>query len=386
MNPSLIEYSCRQLKDMEEAGLLRKLHGWERSDSRVLRFQGRDFLNFSSNDYLGLSTHPRVFEELYSSQEKVLGATASRLITGNHAAYEILEREIADFKKVESVLVFSSGYAAAVGSIPALVGGEDFVVMDKLCHACLVDGVRLSGATLRVFPHNHLKRCEELLAQCRLKAGCRAKVLLITESIFSMDGDLAPLADLVALKKKYGAWLMVDEAHATGVLGVYGRGGVEHFGVEHEVEVSMGTLSKALGCVGGFIAGSRELKELLTNRARSLIYSTGLPAPLCRAATAAVHLVREEPSFREKLWRNVRLLEEKSGYRIQSPILPVRIRDERRCMKIAEQLREKGFVVPAIRYPTVGRGKACLRISISAAHTKEDILRLAQSLQAVLSA
>ncbi len=382
-NESLTEYCDRSLKKITDAGLLRNLQCWENRHSRMVCLDGRELLNFASNDYLGLSTHRRIREALQASVDGCAGAAASRLITGNYAAYETLEREITGFKNAEAALVFTSGYAAALGTIPVLVGKGDFIVMDKLCHACLVDGARLSGATLRIFPHNHLKRCAELLASCQKQAGRDGRVILITESIFSMDGDLAPLADLVELKERYGAWLMVDEAHATGVLGSNGRGGGEHFGVEGQIEVSMGTLSKALGCVGGFICGSQKLKDLLVNRARSLIYSTGLPPAICAAATTAIRLLREETELREKLWKNLRLLEKCLKQKMQSPIIPILIGDEQRCMEVAGRLRKRGVMVPAVRYPTVGRGKARLRVSINAMHTEEDILRLATLLPAM---
>jgi 8-amino-7-oxononanoate synthase len=383
MNPTLQEYCLTQLEQTEKAGLLRRLQSWEKGNTRTICIQGRNLLNFASNDYLGLSVHPKVREALRTASEEMVGAAASRLITGNHTAYTELENEIARFKKAEAAVVFTSGYAAATGTIPALVGDKDFIVMDKLCHASLVDGAALSGATLRVFPHGNLKRCEELLATCRSRAK-EGRVLLVSESVFSMDGDLAPLVELVTLKKKYGAWLMVDEAHATGVLGANGRGGAEYFGVEGEIDVSMGTFSKALGCLGGFICGVKELKELLINRARSLVYSTGLPPAICRAATTACMVARQEPQWRESLWKNINLFREIMGSAQQSPIFPVMVGDERRCVQIAEQLREQGFMVPAIRYPTVSRGKARLRVSLSAVHGEEDIQNLAAQCKKLL--
>jgi glycine C-acetyltransferase/8-amino-7-oxononanoate synthase len=378
MNPSLADHCRVKLEEIEAAGLLRRLRTCQQNDTRTILYEGRSLLNFSSNDYLGLSTHPRIRKALES---ETFGAGASRLISGNHSGYDALEAEIARFKKAESALVFTSGYAAAVGTIPVLTGEGDCIVMDKLCHACLVDGARLSGATIRVFPHSNLKRCGELLASCRERVGSEGNVLLVTESVFSMDGDLAPLDQLVELKNKHGAWLMVDEAHATGVMGRNGRGGAEHFGVEEEVEISMGTLSKALGCVGGFICGSRELKEYLVNRARSLIYSTALPAAVCQAASEAVRVAWEETGIREKLWKNIHFLSDRLGVKAESPIFPIAVGDERRCVAIAEKLRETGFLVPAVRYPTVGRGKARLRVSVSAAHQESDLIQLAESLR-----
>ena len=380
MNPSISEYAQSRLREIEAAGLLRKLRNWESRDARMIRLQDRDLLNFSSNDYLGLATDPRLRKSFTAAAQETVGATASRLITGNHQAYKILENEIACFKKLEAALVFTSGYAAAIGTIPVLVGENDFIVMDKLCHASLVDGARLSGAKLRIYPHLQLKRCAELLEICRKEAGSEGKILLITESVFSMDGDLAPLGDLVELKKKWGAWLFVDEAHGTGVFGKNGRGAAEVFGVEGEMDVAMGTLSKALGGVGGFICSSQALKELLVNKARSLIYSTGLPAAVCAAATTAIQLASGAKELREKLWKNVKLLSEQLKVSAQSPIVPYLIGDERRCMEIMEALRVVGMMVPGVRYPTVGKGKARLRISLNAKHTENDIKQLAATL------
>lgn len=379
MNSPLKTHCQTKLQEIEAAGLLRQIQKWENIDTRTIQSQGRTFLNFSSNDYLGISSRSELREISKLNPFESSGATASRLITGNHAAYELLESRLANFKKVESSLVFSSGYAAALGTIPALVGVNDFIVMDKLCHASLVDGARLSGATLRIFPHNNMKRCAELLATCRFKSK-EANILIITESIFSMDGDLAPLGDLVDLKSKFGAWLMVDEAHATGILGKKGRGGAEHASVESQVDISMGTLSKALGCVGGFICGSNELKSLLINRARSLIYSTGLPPSICREAAIALKTIITEPILRQKLFGNIKFLASQLQISAHSPIIPVMIGEEKECVKIAKYLHNEGIVLPAIRYPTVGRGKARLRISLSAAHTKEDLLQLAENL------
>ncbi len=385
----LSKYCQTKLAELEAVGLLRHLKKLNIHGTRHLEFNGKKFLNFSSNDYLGLSTHPHLKKTFNTLMDLPIGATASRLITGNHPSYEVLENTIASFKRTESALVFTSGYAAAIGTIPALVGKNDFVVMDKLCHACLVDGARLSGATIRVFPHNHLRRCETLLESCRRKGGDRGKILLMTESIFSMDGDLAPLDELAQLKKKYEAWLMVDEAHATGILGENGRGGAEYFGVEDEVDISMGTLSKALGCMGGFICGSRPLKEFLINQARSLIFSTGLPPFICQAGATAISLIQKEPHLRKKLWKNVDFFRKqfirddafKQNQPILSPIIPIMIGKEKRCLKVAQHLQEKGILASAIRYPTVGRGKARLRVSISAAHTEEDILCLSEALK-----
>jgi 8-amino-7-oxononanoate synthase len=380
MNPTLKDFCQEQLLRIEQEGLLRHLRLWENGSGIKIRLKGSELINFASNDYLGLSVHPRVLEAFKKSAEQVAGAGASRLITGNHRGYQLIEEEIASFKNAESALVFSSGYAAALGTIPALVGTSDFIVMDKLCHACLVDAARLSGATLRVFPHNNLKRCEELLVNCRMQAKPGSKLLILTESVFSMDGDVAPLDQLIALKNKYGVWIMVDEAHATGVFGKQGQGAAEHFGVASEIEVSMGTLSKALGCVGGFICGPKNFKEFLINSARSFVFSTALPEAVCMAAVSSIRLVREQSQLRETLWNNIKILSQRLNVPISSPILNISIGEERESLKASEALFKKGLFVPAIRYPTVAKGKARLRVSLSTLHTRNHLELLAESL------
>lgn len=385
MQPSIQEFCQEKLRTIEEQGLLRKLRNVHLQDGRHMMLEGRKLLNFSANDYLGLASHPAL-KQCFEG-EMLSGATASRLISGNHQAYRDLENALISFKRTESALVFSSGYAAALGTIPALVGEGDFIVMDKLAHASLVDGARLSGATIRVFPHNNMKRCGELLKNCREKAGAESKILLVTESLFSMDGDLAPLDVLVELKEKYGAWLLVDEAHATGVLGANGRGGAELFGVDGKIEVSMGTLSKALAAIGGFICGSKSLTDYLVNSSRSLIFSTGLPPVVCKIATKALQIVKDEPQRRIQLRGNIttlrHLLDDMGGMipeKFESPIIPMILGDERRCVEISQHLLEQGFFVPAVRFPTVKKGSARLRLSLSASHVQKDLEDLSKTL------
>jgi 8-amino-7-oxononanoate synthase len=379
----LQDFCTHQLEGLDRSGLLRKLRNASTLDSRTLRIEGREVIHFSSNDYLGLASGgcPRGIE---SNQPHQLqrGAGASRLISGNHEAYGVLESEIARFKKAEATLVFSSGYAAAVGTIPALLGAGDYIVMDKWCHASLIDGAKLSGATIRVFPHNNLKRCEELLRRCAQYAEKEdARVLLVTESVFSMDGDLAPLEQLVELKERYGAWLMVDEAHATGVLGASGRGGAEHFGVERKLDVSLGTLSKAVGSVGGFICGSKLLIDLLVNRARSMLFSTGLPPRICLDAAEGIRRIQSDPGLRAQLWERVAQLGKLTGIKLDSPIVPILVVDERRAMELASEALKAGMFIPPVRFPTVPKGQARLRATLTAAHHEEDIRKLAEFIQ-----
>lgn len=362
-----------ELRQLRADGLYRTLRRVDSPQGTRIEVDGRELLNFSSNDYLGLANDPALKRAAVAGIERWgVGAGASRLVCGNLAPYGELETKLAAFKGKEAAIVFGSGYAANVGAITALVGEGDVVILDKLDHASIIDGARQSGATIRVYPHKNLKKLEELLRQSN---DARRK-LIVTETIFSMDGDAAPLAEIVALKEKYRAWLMIDEAHATGVFGANRRGLAEELGVEGMVDVTIGTLSKALGCVGGFVVGSGQLVEFLRNRARSLIYSTALPAAMCAAATAAVEFVMsaEGARRRDKLWTNVRALG------AQSPIHPVIVGDETAAVEVARKLYERGIFVPAIRYPTVPRGKARLRVTVSAEHTAEDMKRLQDEL------
>ena len=336
-------------------------------------------LNFAANDYLGLSHHPALIEAAREATARQgTGAGASRLVTGTDSAVLALEQELAAWKEKEAALVFSSGYAAALGTIPTLIGKGDTVILDKLAHASLIDAARLSGATVRTFPHNDMGRLEALLK----KVGSdQTRTLVVTESIFSMDGDAAPLRELVELKERHGAWLMVDEAHATGLYGPTGAGLIAEAGLSPRVEIVMGTLSKALGSVGGYIAGSKELVDWLVNRARSFIYSTALPPGAIAASRAAVHLARspEGITLRDRLRQNIARFQAglPATWTAQalpaSAIQPLICGEASAALQLAAGLREKGFFIPAIRYPTVPRNAARLRVTLSAAHADKDI-------------
>lgn len=393
MAPSFHDALGGELEQLRAAGLYRELRRVDSAQGPRITVGGLELLNFSSNDYLGLANDPALKRAAQEAVERWgVGAGASRLVCGNLAPYEELETKLAAFKGKEAALVFGSGYAANVGTISALVGEGDVVILDKLDHASIIDGARQSGATIRVYPHKNLRKLEEILqwttgrgqkpapttnptvgATFRSRPG---RTLIATETIFSMDGDAAPLAEIVALKEKFGAWLMLDEAHATGVFGPNRRGLAEELGVEDKVEITLGTLSKALGCVGGFVAGDRMLIEFLRNRARSLIYSTALPPAMCAAASVAVDIVKSDEGKRrcDRLWANVRALN------AQSPIHPVIVGDETATMELSRALYEEGIFVPAILYPTVPKGKARLRVTVSAAHTGKDMKRLLEAL------
>ncbi|MDE1169894.1 MAG: 8-amino-7-oxononanoate synthase [Verrucomicrobium sp.] len=337
---------------------------------------------FCTNDYLGLSRHPRLIEAAREAAARYgAGAGASRLAGGNLEPHAALDEALAAFKGRPAALSFSSGYAAALGTIPALAGKEDAVLLDKRAHASLIDGARLSGATLRVFPHNDLDYLEKLLQ--KTAAPKYRRTLIVTESVFSMDGDLAPLRALADLKDRHGAWLLVDEAHSTGIYGPGRRGLAEAEGLTGRIEVQLGTLSKALGTSGGFVAGSRALVDTLLNHARSLIYSTGPNPAACGAARAALDLAASEEGERlcRRLWENAARFGALTGLSSPSPIFPVLCGAEERAVAAQAALAAKGFQIPAIRYPTVARGQARLRVTLTAAAAEGEIAALADALR-----
>jgi 8-amino-7-oxononanoate synthase len=381
--------SSEELLDhLKRHSLFRELRTIEELRGPVVRLGDCSLVNFASNDYLGLSQHPAVKAAATAAIDQFgTGSGASRLVTGTESPHTKLELEIAGFKGVESALVFSTGYATAIGTIPALVGPGDVVILDKLAHACLIDGSKLSGATLRIYPHNHTAKLRHHLAWARQKYP-QGKTLIVTESIFSMDGDFANLPEIVNLKREFRALLLVDEAHATGVIGPQGAGWVSALGLGREVDIQMGTLSKALGGSGGFICGSKTLIQLLINRARSFIYSTALPPSCAAAASAALEIVRtaEGETLRSRLWQNARFLTDSlaPGSRLErekvSPIFPILVGDEKEALHLAEKLSKNGFLAPAIRFPTVARGSARVRITLSSSHHLEQIKSLSKAI------
>ena len=352
-------------------------------------------MNFSSNDYLGLAASEELKDAMIEGVERYgVGSGASRLVCGNFSVHEELEQTIADFKQTEAALAFSSGYAAALGTIPALCGKDDIIILDKLSHASLIDAAKLSGATLRIFPHNNLNKLENLLAGARAKHGESTRILVVTESIFSMDGDAAPIRQMVELTETHGAMLLVDEAHAVGVLGPQGRGLVAELGMEKRVTLQMGTLSKALGVCGGYIAASRVVIDLLINKARSFIYSTAPPPALAFTAAAAVKIVQSArgDELRARLQHAAQTFCQSRatkccGLKLRVPIaaiIPLIIGDESAAMRASESLLERGYLVPAIRFPTVARGTARLRLTLSAAHETAQIESLVACLRDIV--
>jgi 8-amino-7-oxononanoate synthase len=372
-----------QLASLDRKSLRRRLATREGKQAARIVLEGTELVSFGSNDYLGLAADPRLVGAMASAAaEGGWGSGASPLVTGHGRAHQRLEEGLAEFEGTEAALLFSTGFAANAGTIAALAGPGDVVFTDRKNHASIWDGCRLSRADVRPYRHVDTRHLARLLD----KSGRYRRRLIVTDSLFSMDGDLAPLAELCRLAEQYDAMLMIDEAHATGVFGPRGRGVAEQLGVEGRVHVRVGTLSKALGSIGGFVASSRSLVDWLLNRARPYVFSTALPAPAAAAATAALAIVREAPARgRELLSRaaalRARLAEQ--GWDVggsQSQIIPVIVREPDRAMRLAAALRERGLFVPAIRPPTVPDGETCLRISLTYGHAPEMIDQLAGAL------
>jgi 8-amino-7-oxononanoate synthase len=387
---------AQQLQALRARSLDRHLREIGSAQGPIVDLVGKRLINFSSNDYLGLANDPRLREAAIAAiGEFGVGAGASRLISGTQSPHLRLEVALAKWKGTQAALSFSSGYAAALGTLPALVAKSDVVLLDKLCHASLIDGARLSGAIMRVFPHNHLGKLESHLEWAqREHAGKR--VLIVTESVFSMDGDLAPLRELLELKKRFGALLLLDEAHAIGVIGPNGRGLAAAEKLNEDVDVQMGTLSKALGVSGGYICGSRSLIDWLINRARSFIYSTAPPPALAAAALAAVDFLASPDGEERRLLlrQRIKLMQEllpnrspatanrfgKTVDHVSSAIFPWIVGAEQAAMDLARALQKEGFFVPAIRYPTVAKGSARLRVTVTAAHNDGQIRSLCEAI------
>jgi 8-amino-7-oxononanoate synthase len=408
---SPLSWIAAALDALDKQGLRRRLSTREGGQAATIRLDGRELVNFGSNDYLGLAADPRLAAAAIEAvRQEGFGSGASPLITGRSDIHRQLEERLAEFEGTEAALVFPSGIAANMGTIAALVGPGDVVFADAKNHASLWDGCRLSRADVRVYPHGDWQRLERLLERAArsahntvtrsvtstgsvtptVQARCpvtstAGRRLIVTDSLFSMDGDLAPLGELAELAERYGAMLLVDEAHATGVFGQNGRGVAEHLGVEDRIPIRVGTLSKALGCSGGFVAGSRLLIEWLVNRARPYVFSTAAPAAIAAAALASLEIVANEPHRRRELLARAESLRHslvERGWNVgrsASQIIPVIVGEPARAVELSAQLRQKGLFVPAIRPPTVPEGEACLRISLACRHAEEMVARLLAS-------
>jgi 8-amino-7-oxononanoate synthase len=375
-----------ELVELERQGLRRQRSTHAGPQQVRLQMSGRDLVNFGSNDYLGLAADPRLIAAASQAAEtEGWGAGASPLVTGYSTAHERLEERLAEFEGTAAALVFSSGYAANMATIAALVGRGDAIYADQKNHASMIDGCRVSRADVHIYPHRDSAALERMLQQ---DTGARRR-LIATESVFSMDGDLAPLEDLADLAQRYDCMLLVDEAHATGLFGKLGRGLCEELGVHNRVAVRVGTLSKALGGAGGFVCGSQPLIAWLVNRARGYVFSTALPPAASAAACAALDIVRDEPKRRVKLLETAATLRRQlrdQGWDVgthASQIIPLVVADPRVATRLSGQLCQRGLLVPAIRPPSVPVGESLLRISLSYAHTPEMVARLAAGLGAV---
>ncbi len=368
----------KRLDEVAQRGLYRRLRLVSGAQDSAVTLNGREVILLSSNNYLGLANHPAL---KHAAREAIAhfgcSSGASRLISGHMEIHRVLEEKLAHFKHAEAALVFPSGYHANIGVISALLGPGDTIFSDELNHASIIDGCRLSRAAVKIFRHTDVQHLEQLLAS----APQEGNRLIVTDSVFSMDGDVAPLKHIVALAHRYQAWTMVDEAHATGVFGQHGAGVVEEQGLEKDIDVHMGTLGKALGGFGAYVAGSGVLIEWLINRARSFIYTTGVPPAVAATAMAALDIVAQEPERRQRLWDNATFLQQgltELGYTVgptRSPILPVMIGSAEKTMSLAEALLRRGVFAQGIRPPTVPEGSSRLRVTPMATHSREQLLQ-----------
>ncbi len=386
---SFLRFYDAELSRFRQNGLYRSLRVVEGPIGPTIQIDGRSLIQFSSNDYLGLATHPRMIEEAGAVTKQLgTGMGASRLISGNQQNHSQLEKELALFKETGAALIFSSGYLTHIGTIPALVGEGDLIFSDALNHASLVDACRLSSAKVEIYPHLQVDFIKKRLQGTPPRPGTR--ILIATDGVFSMDGDLAPLPELMKLSEKFGALVLVDDAHATGVLGPRGEGSAGYWQLDPEGLLTMGTFSKALGSLGGFISGPETVIEYLRNTARTLFYSTALPPSVCAAARCALRLLADEPQRLQTLRANIvyfqqglkRIGIDPSAHPV--PIIPIVVGSEDKALRLSEALGDRGLFIPAIRPPTVPANQCRLRISLMATHTREHLDELLSALRALL--
>ncbi|HEY8055309.1 MAG TPA: glycine C-acetyltransferase [Terriglobales bacterium] len=377
MSRPQMQYLNDELKQLEAKGLRSRLRVLEGEQLPVAVFDGRRVINLSSNNYLGLCTHPALREAaLRATRELGVGAGAVRTISGTMAIHMQLEAYIAGFKQTQASVVFQSGFTANAGTVGAIMGRNDFIVSDELNHASIIDGARLSRATIKVFPHKDCNAAEAILKELAPQPG---RKLLITDGVFSMDGDIAPLPDLCTLAEKYGAVMMVDDAHSSGVLGKNGRGTVDHFGLHGRVDVQVGTLSKAIGALGGYVAGDSDLIEFLHLRGRPFLFSTGHPPAVAASCLAAFQVLEQEPERIQRMWDNTRFFKDglkKLGFNTgasETPITPIMVGDGRKAMEFSRALFQAGLFVTGLAFPTVPEGKARLRTIVTATHTEPEL-------------
>jgi len=377
-----LAFLSEQLDDLKTKGTHFRLRVLDDEQAAVCTFDGKKVINLASNNYLGLTTHPKLREAaLQATRQYGVGSGAVRTIAGTMKIHMELEEKIARFKNVEACVVFQSGFAANAGTVSAILGKDDFIISDQLNHASIIDGARLSRAKVLVFQHKDIAHAEEQLASVKDAPG---KKLLISDGVFSMDGDIGPLPGLCDLAEKYGAIMMVDDAHASGVLGRNGRGTVDHFNVYGRVDIQVGTLSKAIGALGGYVCGTRELIDFLYHRARPFLFSTSHPPSVAATCIAAFEVLEDEPERIEKLWENTRFWKKelallgfdiggKSTPASETPITPIIIGDGKLTMEFSRELFNEGVLGTGITFPTVPEGKARIRTIVTATHTKEEL-------------
>jgi glycine C-acetyltransferase len=372
-----LEYELAELREQKLFRYPKVLTGQQQA--RAV-FNGREVINLSSNNYLGLATHPRMIAAAAgAAQEFGAGSGAVRTIAGTMDIHVELEKKIAAFKHTEAALVFQSGFTANAGTVAAVLGKDDMIISDELNHASIIDGCRLSRAGIRVFPHGDVDGLRKLLDETDAVRDAGHHVLVVTDGVFSMDGDIAKLPEIVRAAKEHGAITMVDDAHASGVLGRNGRGTVDHFDLHGQVDIQVGTLSKAIGVLGGYVAGSRTLIDYLIHRGRPILFSTSHPPAVTAACMEAFDILLEEPEIIDKLWENTRFFKkglEDLGFNTgisQTPITPVIVGEGALAMKLSDRLFEEGVFAQALAFPTVPRGKARVRTIVMATHTQEDL-------------
>ena len=372
-----LSYLHDQLEQWRAEGTYQRLRVLESASEAESRFDGRQVINLASNNYLGLTTHPKLREAALEAVRRYgVGSGAVRTISGTMRLHMELEERIAAFKNVEACVVFQSGFAANAGTVSAILGPEDHIISDELNHASIIDGCRLSRAKIHVFPHKDAAAAERILSELD---GVTGRKLLITDGVFSMDGDIGALPELTAAAERHGAIMMVDDAHASGVLGRNGRGTIDHFGLHGRVQIQVGTLSKAVGVLGGYVCGSRDLIEFLYHRARPFLFSTSHPPAVAAACLAAFDVLEQEPERIEQLWENTRYFKkglQDAGFDTgisETPITPVMVGDAALAHRLSRELFEEGVLATGIGFPTVPKGRARVRTIVASTHTQSEL-------------
>ncbi len=380
-------YLQEEIQKLKDDGVYRKLPVFEGENKSTIKLNGKEVINLSSNNYLGFASHPRMKKAAIDAIEKYgVGAGAVRTIVGNMDLHEQLEKELAEFKREEAVMVFQSGFNCNAGAIQAITAKGDLIISDKLNHASIIDGARLSKADKTVFNHSDMEDLERVLKE---NQGKYRNMLIITDGVFSMDGDIAKLPEIVELAEKYGALTYVDDAHGSGVLGENGRGTVDHFNLHGRVDFSIGTLSKAIGVVGGYVAGKKVMQEWLNHRGRPVLFSTSLPPQAVAPIIEAIKMLKESSEYTDKLWENAKYFKDKLaklGFntgKSETPITPIIIGDEAKTMEFSKKLLENGVFVSGIVFPTVPKGTGRVRCMVTAGHSQEELGRAVDIMEKV---